>query len=373
MKIIYCIDAVSNSGGMERILQQKANYFADIIGYEVIIITTEQGDLKPFFQFSPRIRFIDLNVNYGDRADKKEKNVLLKVIWKNLHKPIHKRKLTRVLMKEKANVVITLFNNDIGFLYKIKDGSKKIIEYHFMHDNKIVLAQNKIIKYVQRFRLNIWKRQLSQFDHFVVLTNEDKGLWGNMSNITVIPNFIIYIPQKEADVKKKRIITVGRVSYEKGFDRLLYAWEFVQKEYKDWDLYLFGNGDKHWLYNVVSEKELSNVHIEPATQNIEEEYCHSSIYVLPSRCEGLPMVLLEAMSYGLPIVSFECPCGPKDIIRKEFGTLVPNGDIQGLADAMMSWMADEDKRILGGKAARKAAERYTQDVVMKQWIKLFEE
>lgn len=374
MKIIYCINAVSNSGGMERILQQKANYLADVVGYEILIITTEQGDLKPFFTFSPKIRFIDLGVDYGDRADKTGRNVIWKVIWKSLHKPIHKMRLSKVLMQEKADIVITLVNNDIGFLPSMKDGSRKIAEFHFTYTYKSIAARNSIVKYIQGIRCRVWKKDFSRFDRFVVLTDEDKEAWGDLPNITVIPNFIPSMPTIQSAMKDKRVIAVGRAEYQKGFDMLINAWDFVSKKYPDWHLDVFGNGEKEELENLIIQKMLKNsMSLCPATKDIASEYVNSSLYVLSSRYEGLPMVLLEAMSYGLPIVSFECPCGPKDIIKKEFGSLVPNGDIQGLADAMMSWMADKDKRIQGGEAARKAAENYSQDVVMKQWIKLFEE
>ena len=371
MKIVYCIHAVSNSGGMERILQQKANYLAEVAGYDVVIVTTEQKGNKPFFSFSPKIRFIDLGVNYGDVDLNIKRNIIWKVIWKNLHKPIHKSRLTKVLMEEKADFVITLFNNDIGFLPSIKDGSKKVAEFHFTYTYKTIAARNSIVKFVQGIRCRTWKKDFSRFDHFVVLTNEDKEAWGDLPNITVIPNFIPSMPTIQSTTKDKRVIAVGRADYQKGFDLLIQAWEIVSKIYPDWHLDIFGNGEKEELEKIIIQKMLKNsISLCPATKDIASEYLNSSLYVLSSRYEGLPMVLLEAMSYGLPIVSYECPCGPKDIVKEDFGTLVPNGDIQGLADAMMNWMADEEKRIQGGKAARMAAEKYTQDVVMQKWINL---
>lgn len=372
MKIVYCINAVSNSGGMERILQQKANYLADIVGYEVIIITTEQGNLRPFFPFSSKIRFIDLDVDYGDRADKPKKNIIWKVIWKNLHKPIHKRRLTKILIREKADVVVTLFNNDIGFLPSINDGSKKIAEFHFSYKYKLIESNNPMVKFVQLLRIIGWKRDVAKFDHFVVLTYEDAGLWGSLNNMKVIPNFLPILQNKHSACSQKRIIAVGRASYEKGFDRLLYAWDNVFKHYPDWELYIFGNGVKELLKDILNDRKLEGVYLEDATSEIFEEYLKSSLFVLPSRYEGFGLVIIEAMSCGLPVVSFDCPCGPKDIIRKEFGSLVPNGDIQGLANAMMKWMSDEDLRIKGGRAARIAVQQYAQDVIMKKWIELFE-
>ena len=373
MKIIYCIHAVSNSAGMERILQQEANYFADVIGYEVVIVTTEQNGKRPFFPFSPQIRFVDLNIKYGDVAVVDKRNIIWKEIWKSVHKPIHKRRLRKVLFHEKADYVITLFNNDIGFIPSIKDGSKKIAWFHFTYTYKSIAARNFIVRAVQQIRCHVWKKDFSKFDHFVVLTEEDKNAWGNMKNITVIPNCIPSVPKEGSDCKTKRVISVGRADYQKGFDLLLKAWKIVAKKYPDWHLDIFGNGEKNDMECLILNNKLEScVSLHPATKEIASEYLNSSLYVLSSRYEGLPMVLLEAISYGLPVVSFQCPCGPKDIVREDFGTLVPNGDIQGLADAIMSWIADENKRIQGGIAARRDAEKYTQDEVMQKWINLLE-
>lgn len=372
MKIIYCINAVSNSGGMERILMQKANYLADVVGYEIVIVTTEQGGLKPFFCFSSNIRFIDLDVDYGDRADKPERNVIWKVIWKNYQKKKHRKTLSRVLEREKADYVITLFNNDIGFLPSIQDGSKKIAEFHFTYAYKTIASRNALVKIVQKVRQRIWKKEFSRFDHFVVLTEEDKEAWGNMPNMRVIPNFIPFIPDCCSECSSKRVVAIGRADYQKGFDLLIEAWTIVTKKYPDWHLDIFGNGEKKGLDRMIKEKGISDhIALHPATKDIASEYVRSSLFVLSSRYEGLPMVLLEALSFGLPVVSFECPCGPKDIVTDNFGTLVPNGDIQGLANAMMTWMADEERRVKGGKAARNAVEQYTQEVIMQKWIKLF--
>ena len=372
MKIIFCIDAIIHSGGMERILQQITSYLADIAGNEILIVTTEQNGLAPFFPISHNVRLIDLGVDYGDASTYLNRNVIWNVIWKSFHKPIHKRRLTKVLMREKPDIVITLFNNDIGFLPKIKDGSKKIAWFHYTYTYKCVIARNSIKRFAQQVRCALWKKDLSKFDRFVVLTEEDRAAWGNMPNITVIPNFIPSLPEKQSPLTEKRAIAVGRADFQKGFDLLIEAWAIVVKSYPDWHLDIFGNGCKG-LETLVSEKNLNgSVVLHSATKNITAEYIGSSLFVLSSRFEGLPMVLLEAMSCGLPVVSFECPCGPKDVIRESFGTLVPNGDVMQLAKGMMTWMQDLNKRIAGGKNARIAAEQYTQDVIMRKWMGLFE-
>ena len=274
-------------------------------------------------------------------------------------------------MFERPDIVLTLGNNDIGFLPSIQDGSYKIAESHFCYLYKQIAAKNRIVKLVQKYRLRLRKKKLSKFKKFVVLTNEDKKAWGNMPNITVIPNFIPSVPLRNSNCEAKRVIAVGRAEYQKGFDLLIEAWQIVAENFPDWHLDIFGNGDKTELEKMIKDKRLDDfIRLHAATKDIATEYVNSSLFVLSSRYEGLPMVLLEAMSYGLPIVSFECPCGPKDIVKDDFGTLVPNGDIVGLASSLMEWMSNENRRIKGGKTARKFALCYTQEKVMKEWVSL---
>lgn len=375
MKIIYSISALSNAGGMERIVTQKANYMADVFGYEVIIVTTEQLGKKPFFPLSPKVRLIDLHVNYQEDANRR--NPLFKMIWKGAHKPEHKRKFKQVLFRERPDIVITTFNKDIGFLPSIKDGSKKIAEFHFSHNYKMRETKNRIIKQVQAIRMRIWKKLLSRFDKFVVLTNEDKQLWGNMPNLEVIPNFIPRIPQIHSNIDHKRVIAVGRIAHQKGYDMLVEAWKQIYQEFPDWKLDIYGGeekkGEKEELQEIIERHHLKSViHLYNPVSDIEKEYVNSSLFVLSSRYEGLPMVLLEAMSYGLPIVSFACECGPKDIINNTFGTLVPSGDVEALAKALAENMKDPDALKAKGANALRAANSYTADKVMPKWRKLFQ-
>lgn len=369
MKIIYCINSTSNSGGMERILMNKANYLVDVLNYDVSIVTTEQRGQKHFFPFSKRIKFYDLGINYDEDKDK---NIIYRLAAKQCKKKMHEQKLTALLYKEKPDICISMFDRDFDFLYKIKDGSKKILEYHFTKYIKVIEAKNPLMKWIQRIRTERWSVVIRKYHRFVVLTEEDKEQWRNFKNICVIPNFIPHLSTERASCTSKRVISAGRASFQKGFDLLIDAWKLVAEQFPEWELYIFGNGNKHELEKQIQSRNISSIKLMPATSEIEKEYVKSSIYVMSSRYEGLPMVLIEAMSCGLPLVSFACPCGPKDIITDSFGSLVPNGDTQALATALMKWMQNEDMRKQGGKCAYEASKQYSQETVMKKWIDLFE-
>ena len=371
MKIAYTISGIYNSGGMERILAQKVNYLADVKGYDVSIVTTDQKGRVPFFFLSKKVKLIDLRINYCDYNDK---NLLYRLSARFYKSKVHKRRLLNFLRTEKHDVTVSLFDYDMGFLYKLKDGSKKVLEFHFSKYIKVLEAKNLFMRLIQRKRVESWGKIVGRYERFVVLTEEDKQQWGNLENICVIPNCIKDIPTAKADLINERVISVGRVSYQKGFDLLLQAWKKVTVHYPSWKLCIIGGGDKSQLCKLIHDLQIDDtVQLLPPTRHIQQEYLKSSLYVMSSRYEGLPMVLLEAMSCGLPIVSFACPCGPKDIIDNTFGSLVDNGDVTALANDMMLWMRDIDRRKRGGEQARKAVMKYNIETVMKSWIKLFEE
>ena len=135
MKVVYCINGIYNSGGMERVLMNKANYLVDVLGYEVLIVTTEQKGRAIFFRFSQHIRFIDLNINYDND---KNKALWVRMLKKQIKQRIHKKRLDKLLKMERPDICISMFDRDASFLYKIKDGSKKILEYHFSKNVKLI-------------------------------------------------------------------------------------------------------------------------------------------------------------------------------------------------------------------------------------------
>lgn len=372
MKILYCINSTFNSGGMERILMIKANYFVRK-GYEVVIVTTEQAGRRHFFPFSDQIKFVDLGINYNNNVGL---FLPLRIILKWRKKVEHKKLLTLILQQEKPDIAISMFDYDFSILPKIKDGSKKILEFHFSKNFKVISTRNILLKVIQKCRIRLWKNKIKSYDCFVVLTQEDKKSWRGIRNIHVIHNCIPQIPFTSSPLTEHIVFSAGRITYQKGFDLLVQAWSLVLKKLPDWKLIICGGGtesDRNKLNTQIHSLGIEcSVILKPATLNIAEEFCNASLYVMPSRYEGLPMVLIEAMSYGLPIVSFACPCGPKDIISEDFGTLVQPENIQQLADALIAWMSNDMKRKIGGQAARISAQRFLEENVMKQWEGLFD-
>ncbi len=373
MKLIYCTHSVCNPGGMERVLLNKVTYLSKLPGWEISIVTTDQHHRPPFYPFPKNVRMTDLDINYSDDNDKGAWTKITGYLRKRRE---HKRKLTALLLKEKPDIVVSLYPSESSFIPDIKDGSKKVLELHFNKFFRIQYGRKGIIGLIDRWRTRQDERIVRRFDKFVVLTNEDKGYWGDLPNIEVIPNAAIHVSKNYSEVKNKRVIAVGRLDYQKGFDRLIQAWKLVQYtgQFTDWKLDIFGQGEwREMLQQMIDEQGLQNTaKINPPTNAILNEYVHSSLLVMSSNYEGFGMVLVEAMSCGVPVISFDCKCGPKDIIQSGInGLLVPNGDIQALADAMMKVMEDEAYRKMLSQNARKVVDTYSEQAVMSQWIRLF--
>lgn len=213
-----------------------------------------------------------------------------------------------------------------------------------------------------------------KLDALVVLTQHDADNWKEVKKACVIPNFLPFSPEKGSSCLEKRIISIGRYSEQKGYDRLIEAWIKVNRKHPDWHIRIYGEGqDRNSLQELIEKHHIENsFSLCPPTKNIQEKYLKSSIYVMSSRFEGLPMALLEAMACGVPCISFDCPYGPAEIITpEEDGILVKNGNTDELADAICRLIEDTDKRIRMGKQAQKNIQRYLREEVMKLWDELF--
>lgn len=373
MKIIYCTHSTYNPGGMERVLLNKVTYLSRLSGWEVAVVTTDQHQRPPFYPFPANVRMTDLEINY---SDDNEKGVWRKITGYLRKRKEHKKKLTALLQKEKADIVVSLYPSESSFIPAIKDGSKKVLELHYCKFFRLQYGRKGLLGLIDKWRTRQDEQIVRRFDKFVVLTHEDRGYWGSLSNIEVIPNAAMNISGHYSDVTRKRLIAVGRLDYQKGFDRLIRAWDIVQQNvaFRDWQLDIFGQGEwQEMLQRMIDERNLQNtLRLNQPTNSIGDEYAKSSLIVMTSHYEGFGMVLVEAMACGVPAVAFDCKCGPKDIIRHgENGLLVHDGDIEGLAAAMMKLMDDEAYRKRLSDNAKKIISTYSEETVMNRWIALF--
>lgn len=373
MKIIYCTHSTYNPGGMERVLYNKVKYLSEQMHWDVTVVTTDQHNRPPFYPFLESIRMIDLGINY---SEDNVKGAFGKICGYLKKRRRHRKLLEELLIKEKADIVVSLYPSESSFIPDIKDGSKKVLEIHYCKFFRLQYGRKGLLGAIDRWRTWQDERIVRRFDKFVVLTNEDRGYWGKLPNICVIPNAAMFVADRYSDVSNKRVIAVGRLDYQKGFDRLIQAWEIVYKsgKYNDWRLDIFGQGEwKEMLQGMIDERGLnSSAFINKPTKNIGKEYAESAMLVMSSNYEGFPMVMIEAMACGLPVVAFDFKCGPKDIISDgKNGLIIRNGDIEALAEGMMRLMEDTENRKRMSLNARKIVDTYSEKAVMDKWIGLF--
>lgn len=371
MKIVYCIAGMYNSGGMERVLANKANYWVHR-GHDVVIVTTDQRGRKPFFALDERIDCCDLEVNYEENNGKSFWNKLLHYFFKQMK---HKIRLTALLKRLKADVVVSMFCNEVSFVADIHDGSMKVLEAHFSMLKRLQYGRKGLWRLADVWRTRTDKKVVKKFHRFVVLTHQDEKYWGDLPNRVVIPNAIAVVSEKQATLDAKKAIAVGRYTHQKGFDLLIKAWQYIYLKHPEWELSIYGGGDKTLYMELRDELGLEDViHLEDATDEIMSKYGENSIFILSSRYEGFGLVILEAMACGLPVVSFSCPCGPKDLIENEkTGFLIENYDLVKLSEKLILLMEDEELRKQMGKAARENAFCFTEETVMRTWTELFEQ
>ena len=376
LKIVYLTPALYMAGGVERVLTLKANYFAEHFGYDITIILTD-GNGKPlFYPLSNKIRVINLNIGFEEMWTCSFIKKIL-VYLKKQHR--YKKLLTAELMRLRPNITISLLRREINFLNSIKDGSKKVGEMHINRANyrNFRTEQAGIVK---RLFAQLWSfsllKHLKKLDKMVVLTEKDWEAWPELNNVVTIPNPLSLIPKFTSTLSHKRVVAIARYSYEKGIDLLLKAWSETEKQVGDWRLDIYGDGDRSSYEQIIDELKIdrSRCELHSRTNDVENEYCNSSIFVLSSRFEGFGMVLLEAMACGLPVVSFDCPWGPRSIISDGVdGFLVENANVKELSQKLSVLMNNQSLRISMGHSAMVNVQRFGIESISEQWKSLFED
>ncbi|WP_181787805.1 glycosyltransferase family 4 protein [Streptomyces phytophilus] len=223
------------------------------------------------------------------------------------------------------------------------------------------------------------QREYPRFDAVAVLTHGDREDYQELlpdTRVVRIPNAVHTGDKKLTTYAEHVAVAAGRLFPQKGFDMLIPAWAQLVEKFPDWQLRIFGTGEKKAeLRRLINENHLYNhVFLMGHTHKLDDELARASFYVLSSRFEGLPMVMIESMTHGLPVVSFDCPTGPADVLTHgKDGLLVPRKDVDGLAEAMGQLMDDEGLRADMGAAALQTSRSYTPEAVHPQWEALFEE
>lgn len=359
MNIVYIVPEISHPGGIGRVTSIKANYLVNQ-GNKVTIITEFQGNNPAYYELNNNIEHYDIGLSVN-------MNKFLKFFFR-------KKKLKKLLNIIKPDIVIYTY-----FIFPIhcKFTCKSIFECHFNHDVAILKAKAFKQSRIKAILLTKYYEYLSsRVDALVVLTTQDKIMWEKAckkANIYVIPNMNSFIIDQKSNLENKKVIAVGRLDAQKGFDRLIDIWTKISLKHNDWQLHIYGKGpDKEKLEDLIKKEGLNNsIYINSPTKDIKAKYLESSIFCLTSTYEGWGLVLTEAMSCGLPVVSYDIPCGPQDLITNTYnGFLIKDGDANEFSKALVLLMDNKAIRDSIGINAQESVKQYNTDLIMNKWIKL---
>lgn len=374
MKIFFIFSELTIKGGTDKVITSKANYLAEH-GYDITIITESQLGRPTAYPLSPLTKLIDIGINFNKQYTQKG---IHRLITYFRYLSAYKKKLKQIINEQHPDIIITTMGRSLDFITNIKNDSIIIGEAHTTkyHLRSLHLLEKNggIYKYVAKF---VRKKQIAntrKLSALVLLTPEDAKDWKDVTETYVIPNSITSFPKVSSNLTNKKAIIVGRYNDAKGYEYLVEAWNLVYHKHPDWTIDIYGSGELHDdVGRWIKEKHLENTMImhEP-TDHIMEKYLESSICVVSSRYEGFSMAIVEAMACGVPCVSFDCPFGPRNIIKnEEDGILVEHLNTNALADNICRLIEDQELRKLLGTRARHNIQRFSQDVIMEEWIKLF--
>jgi len=221
------------------------------------------------------------------------------------------------------------------------------------------------------------KRFYPDVDRLLLLTEEDADAWARdgMSNVGAMPNPLLTTPVTLPTLAEPTVVTLRRLAHDKGIDMLVEAWALVAAHHPQWRLHIYGSGpDEEMFRQLARDRGLDDQELfRGVTTDLDGALRSASIYALPSREEGFPIALMEAMAYGLPTVAFDCAPGIRELLEDEVtGLLINPGNVPGFAAALERLMKDADlRRRLGGEA-RTSVRRFSPEVVVGRWEHLFE-
>ena len=374
MKIVYCTDSICYPGGIQTVTITKANALSKIEGNEVWIIVTD-NKREPIENIEKNVHLIDLDINYYE-DDYKSKWHILKGIF--IKRKQHKNKLRNILNDIGPDIIVSTGTSEKFFLPNIKINSNPLFirEIHFTRNYRSLHARNLFEKISAKIGDFIdYKLSINRYNSIVVLTEQDKNEnWENNKKIIAIPNPIKSLPYKTSTIENKKVIAAGRLTHQKNFASLIRSWNSVVKNHPDWSLEIYGDGAEYNnLLTLISNLKLEkHVFLKGHSYNILEEMANASIFTLTSTFEGFGLVIVEAMSCGLPVISYNCPCGPKDIISDGTdGFLVPLNDEQCLAEKINLLIENEALRKQMSEAALIKSQKFTAKEVISIWMNLF--
>jgi glycosyltransferase involved in cell wall biosynthesis len=392
----FLVPSAYAAGGIARTVSIAANTLVER-GHEVTVVTLSRSSAEPAFTFDPRVRMVPLQ----DRFDPEHPDRPRPLARNDPDAKRKARKLdarpSHLVEDEEARKWFTAYVDQLleEQLRSLPPGVVVSTRPEFgvaatlwSHPDSILIHQEHLSFLPRPEPLRRALRRIAtgsdggrRIDALLTLTNADLERWREFIDdpsvrLLAVPNPTPFQVGEPAPLTSKVVIAAGRLSMQKGFERLVAAYAPLARSHPDWQLRIYGEGPKRKaLEEAVAEADVGDrIVLAGITREFEHELANASIYAMSSRYEGLPMVLLEALSKGVPPVSFDCPEGPRQLIESGTnGLLVPQGAIVRLSQALQRLMDDEDLRRRLGAAALETARDYQAGPVVDRWVALADE
>lgn len=368
-RLVIFISSMSG-GGAERVTANLANHWAGK-GWEITVVTLAPRSLD-FYELHPSVKRIALNLS-GESA-----NILIG-LWQNLRRVIALRRVLQKIQPDIALAMMSSANILMAFAALGLHGVVAIGSEH-IHPPKFPLG-----------RLWEWLRTLA-YGHLAAVTalTEESATWLRKHTharcVPVIPNAVpwpltsqepVINPDRILPPKSRVLLAAGRLDKQKGFDLLIEAFSAIALTHPDWVLVILGAGPERAALEAQIHYHASGltnrIFLPGRVGNVGQWYEAADLFVMSSRFEGFGNTLAEAMAYGLPAISFDCPSGPREIIRDGVdGILVPPENADALAEAMDRLMSDEAERKRLAAKAQEVLERFGLDKIMGMWEDLIQ-
>lgn len=357
MNICFFSGDITRSGGTERVAIKIANELNKDEKYEISFVSIVERNDKTFFTLDegiPRWTLYDRPVSG------------------TTHFFGYVRRIRKILKENDIDILIDIDGIiDVYSVLAKRHTKTKVVSWE--HFNMYHHPSQKLRNRVRNF-------SVKRVDAIVTLTEQDKGYYEEAFDpkcpVIAICNPVSYTGiDNTYDEESKKIISIGRLTHQKGFDRLVDIADAVLKKHSDWEWYVYGEGeDKETLLQSIKEKEINNLHLMGNADDIDYKYTESAMFVMTSRYEGLPMTLLEAKYYKLPIVSYDIKTGPREcIIDSVNGYLVKDGNQEEIVDRINELIEDKEKRKEFSNHALDETDKFDLSYIISQWKKLFEE
>lgn len=370
MKIVYSTESVTRNGGIQTVTIVKANALAEIEENEVYIVVPHINGTSPR-KISPKVHLINLDI----------KDYWVSVLKQPARNRKYKKLLQGVFEQIEPDIVVSTGLQDRNFLPHIRVSSNPVYirELHLMSSYRRLTAEG-----IKEKLLSLWsefldyKLSINYYDRIIILTEADrKRNWSNNPKAICMPNPLTVTSNSRSSLTAKKAIAVGRLNREKHFDALIKAWRIVADQHPDWTLEIWGGNGALYesLKELIVHSRLENhVFLKGETPEITAKMAESSMIVSTSVTEGMPLVLLEALAAGLPIVTFNYMYGADEIVTEgENGFIVEEDDLETLAERIGRLITDEKLRMEMGEKAFVSSKRFLPEVIAERWMTLFKE